>query len=124
MEIPAMNNSNPMKIKLGLVITVALMNTPSGFAFSPSECGITNKIGTPALNRYCTRLRKKSIDADPGHGLIGKLEKAAHIEGEPASQHYYWITTKDGAHTYFDANSAIGRTILKECKGYYPDCTG
>jgi hypothetical protein len=88
----------------------------SGFAFSPSDCGITNQIGTSALQRFCARLSQKLVNSDPGHGLIGKLEKAAPIEGEPASLHYYWITTKDGGHTYFDANSIIGQKILKVCK--------
>jgi len=55
------------------------------------------------------------IASDPGHGLIGKLEKADPIDGEPASQHYYWIVTKD-TQTYFDGNSAIGQRILKVCK--------
>jgi hypothetical protein len=90
------------------------MSNTSGFAFSHSDCGISDKIGTPALNRYCTKLHQKMINSDPGHGSIGKLEKATPFEGEAASQHYYWIVTKDG-HTYFDGNSIIGRKILKVC---------
>jgi hypothetical protein len=66
------------------------------------------------MNR-ATSLRQRLINSDLGHDLIGRLEKAAPIEGEPASQHYYWIVKGDG-HTYFDGNSVIGQKILKVCK--------
>jgi hypothetical protein len=79
--------------------------------FSPSDCGVTDRVGTPKLQQYCARLRQKMIDSDPGHGLIGKLEKADPIEGEPASQHYYWI-----GGVYFEGNSEIGRKILRACE--------
>jgi hypothetical protein len=100
--------------KLMISIAVGLMST-SAFPFSPGDCTITAQVGTSALQRYCARLGQKVIKSDPGHGLIGRLDKAAPIEGEPDSQHYYWIVTGDG-HTYFDGNSIIGRKILKVCK--------
>jgi hypothetical protein len=100
--------------KFMIVATIALVNT-SVLAFSPDDCGISNQLGTPALGRYCAGLRQNAINSDPGHGLIGKLEKAYPIKGEPASQHYYWIVTED-SQTYFDGNSVIGQKILKVCK--------
>ena len=96
-------------------INVALVST-SAFAFSPSDCGIDGQVDKPSLRQYCARLREKAIASDPGHGLIGTLEKADPIIGEPASQHYYWIVTTDGQQIYFDGNSVIGQRILKVCK--------
>ena len=88
------------------IVGSALMSLRA-FAFSPDDCGITDKPGTPALQRYCSSLRQKAINSDPGHILSGKLEKAAPIEGEPASQHYFWIDPGNGeSKTYFDGNSA------------------
>jgi hypothetical protein len=105
-----MNTGKPM-----ILMSAALVST-SAVAFSPSDCGIGNQVGTPALRQYCAKLRQKAIASDPGHGLIGRLEKAEPIEGEPASQHYYWIRAGDGDPTYFDGNSVIGQRILKACK--------
>jgi hypothetical protein len=99
-----------------LAIPAALISLRA-LAFSPGDCGITNKPGTPALQRYCSSLRQEAINSDPGHILFGKLEKAKPIEGEPASQNYYWIDPGNGeSQTYFDGNSAIGKRILKVCK--------
>ena len=59
----------------------------------------------------------EKIASDPGHALIGRLEKADPITGEPASQYYYWIIPGDGsANLYFDGNSVTGQKILKVCK--------
>jgi hypothetical protein len=83
----------------------------SQFAFSPGDCGIEGPVSTPALEQYCSSLRENLIDSDPDHDLIGRLEKAVPFEGEPDSQHYYWI-----GGIYFDGNSVIGQKILKVCK--------
>jgi hypothetical protein len=96
-------------------ITIALMST-SAFAFFPADCGVTDKVGTHALGRYCAILMQKAINSDAGQGLIGRLEHAAPIEGEPGSRDYYWVATENGvAPIYFDGNSVIGRKILKMC---------
>jgi hypothetical protein len=97
-----------------LNILAALVWT-SAFAFSPADCGVTDTLGPPRLQRYCATLRQQAIASDPGNGLIGKLDKADPISGEPASQRYYWIVTPDGQ-TYFDGSSDIGRKILKVCR--------
>jgi hypothetical protein len=72
--------------------------------------------GGSTRHKAWTRRKRPSsffptINSDPGHDLIGKVEKAHPIEGEPASEHYYLI-----GGTYFDGNSAIGQKILKVCK--------
>ena len=99
-----------------LNILAALVWT-SAFAFSPADCGVTDTPGSPGLQRYCAKLRQQAIASDPGHALIGRLEKADPITGEPASQYYYWIIPGDGsANLYFDGNSVTGQKILKVCK--------
>lgn len=101
--------------KLMTATTIALTST-TAFAFSPGDCGIEAQVdNTPALQRFCANLRQKAINSDPGHDLTGRLEKAAPIEGEPASQYYYWIVEGD-QQTYFDGNSVVGQKILKVCK--------
>jgi hypothetical protein len=97
------------------IATTALLWT-SALAFSPSDCGISGEAEKPGLRQYCAGLRQKAIASDPGHGLIGKLEKADSIQGEPASEHYYRIVTGDGQQTYFDGSSVIGQKILKVCQ--------
>jgi hypothetical protein len=93
-----------------VMILMATARMTGAFAFSPADCGIEAGPDKAGLPQYCARLRQNMIASDPGHGLIGTLEKADPIEGEPASQHYYWIQQ-----TYFDGNSSIGRKILKAC---------
>jgi hypothetical protein len=100
--------------KIMVATTVALSWT-NAFAFSPSDCGIESRTTGPGLEQYCAKLRQKQIASDPGHALIGKLDKADSIPGEPASQRYYWIVTGDGQ-IYFDGSSDIGQKILKVCK--------
>jgi hypothetical protein len=99
----------------GVIATTMALSWTTAFAFSPSDCGIESGSNASGLRQYCATLRREMIAADPGGGLIGKLDKADPISGEPASQHYYWIVTPDGQ-TYFDGSSAIGRKILKVCK--------
>ncbi len=99
------------KDALAISITMILMSA-SALAFSPRDCGIeADVINTTGLQHFCAKLRQRLINSDPGHGLIGKVEKATPIEGEPASEHYYLI-----GGTYFDGNSFIGQKILKVCK--------
>jgi hypothetical protein len=93
-----------------ILVTMILLST-SALAFSPRDCGIEANVDNSAgLQQFCARIRGKLIN-DPGHGLIGKVEKATSIEGEPASEHYYLL-----GETYFDGNSFIGHKILKVCK--------
>jgi hypothetical protein len=74
-------------LSIMILATAALIWT-SASAFTPSDCGVTAEPGKPGLRQYCIRLRQTSIYSDSGHGLIGKLDKADPIEGEPESQHY------------------------------------
>jgi hypothetical protein len=110
-----------MKIVLGAIALVTIGNsiasTTTVFAWSPEDRRISNRPPTPALMRYCVKLRKEMIASDPGHYVIGKIENADPIDGEPASNHYYWINElNENGVLYFDGHSTIGRKILNICK--------
>src|SRR4051794_18094921 len=111
-----MRRRSSERIAAACAMAIALMLqcevVTGAFAFSPGDCGITDQSGTASLKRYYARLREKLVNSDPERALIGKLEKAVPIDGEPASQHYYWIVT-ESAPTYFDGESSIGQKILK-----------
>jgi hypothetical protein len=98
-------------------LATAITVTPVLLAWTPEDCGPSDGANAaPGPRKYCENLRKRLIASDPGHYIMGKLENAPSIDGEPNSQHYYWINKMDNSSpTYFDGQSSIGQRILKVC---------
>jgi hypothetical protein len=89
-------------------LATAITVTPVLLAWTPEDCGPSDGANAaPGPRKYCENLRKRLIASDPGHYIMGKLENAPSIDGEPNSQHYYWINKMDNSSpTYFDGQSS------------------
>jgi hypothetical protein len=99
-----------------LLAFIGLSMPKTSFAFTPKDCEVTDRPGSRTLVAYCARLAKEAAKATPPEDIIGRIDKAEPIPGEPASKHFYEIhESADSSPYYFDGNSAIGRRILKAC---------
>ena len=96
-------------------------------ALTPDLCGIHGNDGvwhnitaaeTRRIQKYCDDRTRKAIASDPGSYVLGRIEKADPVQGDPNSKFYHWIKSLDAepnASNYFDARSDIGKKILKVC---------